>query len=287
MSQHKSAQGYFTFAQNTASVDYLTLAYTQALNIKSTQHVSEFAVAVDSSTRQCVTDEHLRVFDHVIEIPEDLNSADSDWKLANEWQVFWLTPFKETIKLESDVLFTRSIDHWWTAFRNRDVCLSTGCLNYLQQSSDVRKYRETFDRNGLPDVYNGIMYFRYSKTAFDFFMAARRIWENWTQVRDSVLTGCDEATPSTDMLYALAAQVTGPELCTAPVLDFVKFVHMKPAINGFPEHLNFTEVFCTEFSDHMIRINNINQYQPVHYYHKGLVAEHDLQDHYGRLAGVS
>lgn len=267
MSQHKEQQGYFTFAQNTDQVDYLHLAYLQALNIKATQRHSKFAVAVDAATRTQVNENHLSVFDYIIDITHDFNSADSTWRLANEWQVFWLTPFKETIKLESDLLFTRSIDHWWTAFRLRNVCLSTGCRNYQQELSTVRTYRRVFDDNHLPDVYNGLMYFRFSQEAQQFFTTARHIFENWPAVRDSI-RGCDEATPSTDLLYAITAQMVGREECTIPSLDFINFVHMKPAINGYDEDQKFSDVFNTEQDGNMIRINNINQYHPLHYQDK-------------------
>lgn len=267
MSQHKEQQGYFTFAQNTDQVDYLHLAYLQALNIKATQRHNKFAVAVDAATRTQVNEKHLSVFDYIIDITHDFNSADSTWRLANEWQVFWLTPFKETIKLESDLLFTRSIDHWWTAFRLRNVCLSTGCRNYQQELSTVRTYRRVFDDNHLPDVYNGLMYFRFSQEAQKFFTTARQIFENWPAVRNSI-RGCDEATPSTDLLYAIAAQIVGREECTLPSLDFINFVHMKPAINGYDEDQVFSDVFNTEQDGNMIRINNINQYHPLHYQDK-------------------
>jgi hypothetical protein len=224
-------------------------------------------VAVDAATRARINDQHLSVFDYIIDIAHDLNSADSTWRLANEWQVFWLTPFKETIKLESDLLFTRSIDHWWTAFRLRNICLSTGCRNYQQQLSTVRTYRRIFDDNHLPDVYNGLMYFRFSSQAQQFFTTARQISDHWPAIRDSI-KGCDEATPSTDLLYAITAQIVGREQCTMPSLDFINFVHMKPAINGYDQDQMFSDVFNTEQDGHMIRINNINQYHPLHYHDK-------------------
>jgi hypothetical protein len=267
VSQHKAQQGYFTFAQNTSDVDYLHLAYLQALNIKATQRHNQFAVAVDAATRAQINEDHLSVFDYIIDITHDFNSPDSNWRLANEWQVFWLTPFKETIKLESDVLFTRSIDHWWNAFRLRNVCLSTGCRNYQQELSTVRKYRQVFDDNHLPDVYNGLMYFRFSQEAMQFFTTAKQIFDNWSEVKMH-LTGCDEETPSTDLLYALAAQIVVPETCAIPSLDFINFVHMKPGINGYTEDQTFSDVFNVEQDGNMIRINNINQYHPLHYYDK-------------------
>lgn len=270
MSQHKEQQGYVTFAQNTDSVDYLELAYAQALSVKATQKNNRYAVIVDQKTEQQVTDRHRRVFDYVIPLSVDYNDPTSQRKFANEWQVFYQTPFKETVKLESDLLFTRSIDHWWTAFRLKNVCLSHGCKNYLGINSTVRKYRELFDANNLPNVYNGLMYFRFSQEAKQFFDAAQYISMNWSTVKAG-LKKCLEDRPSTDVLYALAAIMVGPDLVSMPSMDFVNFTHMKPAINGLPDTEQFNDMFVTEFDSGMIRINNVNQLQPLHYYIKDFV----------------
>ena len=270
MPQHKEQQGFVTFAQNTDTVDYLELAYIQALNVKATQKNNRYAVIVDAATKEKVNDDHHRVFDYVIDHPVDHNEPTSTRKFANEWQVFRLTPFKETIKLESDLLFTRSIDHWWTAFRLKNVCLSTGCKNYLGINSTVRRYREMFDANRLPDVYNGLMYFRFSQEAKHFFDAAQYIQLNWQYVQAG-LKKCIEDRPSTDVLYALAAVMVGPDLVTMPSMDFLNFAHLKPAINGLLESESVTDAYLTEFDQGMIRINNINQLSPVHYYKKDFV----------------
>ena len=199
--------------------------------------------------------------------------------MANEYQVFWLTPFKETIKLESDLLFTRSIDHWWSAFRLKNVCLSTGAKNYKQEFSDIRQYRKVFDDNNLPDIYNGIMYFRFSREAAEFFTTAKSLYENWEEVRIKQLINCHEETPSTDVLYALTAKIVGIEKCTAPSLDFINFVHMKSGFNQWSDDYTWTETVVHERDDNIMRINNINQYDAVHYYDKSY-ANKELIEYY-------
>ena len=268
---HKEQQGFVTIAQNTDEVNYLELAYLQAWNIKSTQKNNKYAVIVDKATRGAIKKRHMRVFDYVIDLPED-NAVNSNWKLGNEYQVYWLSPFKETIKLESDLLFTRSIDHWWHAFRLKNICLSTGAKNYKQDMSDIRKYRKLFDDNNLPDVYNGLMYFRYSQESHDFFTTARELFQNWNVVKES-LVNCNEETPSTDVLYAITALLVGIENCTAPSLDFINFVHMKSGFQGWSDVRSWSNTVVAERDGNMIRINNLNQYDPVHYYDKKYATE--------------
>lgn len=276
----KQGRGFVTFAQNTSDVDYLSLAYLQALNVKAIHPGAKYAVIVDEQTNLLVTDNHKNVFDHIIQLPHDENSADSNWKLSNEYQVFELTPFAETIKLESDLLFTRSIDHWWNAFRLKDIVLSTGCKNYRGEQSTSRLYRKFFDDNDLPDVYNGLMYFRYSQTASDFFLAARRILRNWSYLKDNLLKNCREDVPSTDVLYAVTAKTIGVEKCTIPTMDFINFVHLKLGINGWGTSDDvWSNSVMHERDGDMMRVNNLNQYYPVHYYDKNYATKELINEY--------
>jgi hypothetical protein len=274
MSWHKEQQGFLTLAINSQEVDYLKLAYLQALSIKKTQKNNKFAVLVDSNTKKEITSTHESVFDYIIELKESHNGN----PYALEPQVFWYSPFKETIKLESDIIFTRSIDHWWNTFRLRDLVLSVGCKNYKQETSNNRKYRKIFDDNHLPDVYNGLMYFRYSATSLNFFNTARLIFDNWDLVKEN-FKFLDEEYPSTDVVYAICSHIIGREVTTLPEADFINFVHLKPAINNINEGSSVKEVLFTEFYNGMLRINNLNQYAPVHYYDKNFNIDEMINDY--------
>lgn len=269
---HQSRQGFLTIAQNSLHVDYLKLAYVQAMSVKLTMPGSEYAVIVDEETLAKVEDKHRKVFDYVIPLEHDW-AKDDAWKLSNEWQAFYLTPFKETVKLESDIVFTRTIEHWWTVFRLRNVVLSLGCRDFQEQPATTRRYRKLFDDNYLSDTYSGLMYFRYSQEADNFFRIAAQIYRNWEYISKNVLVNCRDDLPTTDVVYALAALNTGLENCTLPEVDFINFTHMKNAVNNWPEATSWTELVVSELDLPMIRINNINQYHPFHYQDKNWVTD--------------
>ena len=278
MNQHKEQQGFLTVAINTDTVDYLNLAYLQCLNVKATQQQNQFAVVVDQATFDSMSDKQLNTFDHVLNI----GNIDIVNPFALEPLAFRITPFKETIKLESDLLFTRSIDHWWTAFRLRDMCLPVGALTYQNQPGTVRKYRELFDLNHLPDVYNGLMYFRYTQTAQTFFSIATDIFTNWQTIQQQ-LKNCD-IVPTTDVVYAIAALVIGDELVTMPSMNFLNFVHMKSGFNGWSDNRSWIDTVMTELDGDMIRINNLNQLSPVHYYDKTFATTELIKYHESRTS---
>ena len=278
MAQHKEQQGFLTLAINSDAVNYLELAYLQALNVKATQTHNSYAVIVDRLTEELIEERHRRVFDYIIPVNYDAVNP-----FSIEVSVFNSTPFKETIKLESDLLFTRSIDHWWTAFRLKDVCLSTGALTYLSLPGTVRKYRQLFDDNNLPDVYNGLMYFRYSQTAADFFRAAAMIFDHWDEVTCNFKQMDQE--PTTDVVYAIATLMMGKETVTMPSMDFLNFVHMKSGFNGWSDARSWLETVMNERDGDVIRINNTNQYQPVHYYDKTYATTELIKYYESRVLG--
>ena len=261
-------QGFFTFAQNTAEIDYLDLAYLQACSVKKTQRTNKFAVAVDASTEKLITSTHRKVFDYIIQIPK----ADA-WAMNNEWLAWHLTPFKETIKLESDILFTQNIDHWWTGLRHQEICFTNQVRNYRGQVSTSREYRKLFDDNDLPDIYTGIYYFRFGKHSMDFFRLVEQIYKNWSLFRNDILKNCREELPSTDVVFAVAAQIAGAESCTVPALDYPSFVHMKGAINGLSPAQDWRSTFPYDLNGTALTINFTKQLWPVHYYQKDFFNE--------------
>ena len=137
-------QGYVILAINSDKVDYLNCARTLTKTIKRWDPGAKVCLITDAKQRNDPIYDHYQVIDNV--------DRENPW--ANDWQVFKNSPFRETIKLEADMLIVSDISHWWNLFRHRDVVVSTGCRNWQDQVSPARNYRSVFDANNLPDVYN-------------------------------------------------------------------------------------------------------------------------------------
>lgn len=265
--------GYLTIVQNSETVDYLRLAYLQALSIKLTQKSNKYAIIVDEYTKSLIKDHHRRVFDYIIDIPYGDSAKDQKWKLNNEWKVWWCTPFKETIKLDSDMLFTRPIDHWIHQMRKTPICIATNVLNYRGEfaaTQEFRKYYRKFnDDNCLIDAYSGFSYFRYDQSSMRFFEACKTIFEHWEVFRDKILKNCRHNDPTTDHVYAIAANMIGEELCYVPTSDFPSFVHMKGQMHGWVDDLKWYEVLQWTLTDDFdLIVGGYLQTHPFHYVDK-------------------
>ena len=251
-------RGYLIPAFNTKTTDYVACAVALARSLKQWHSDANVCLLTD---QEYVND----VFDHVVTLPYGDQDPDSIWKLSNDWQVYSASPYRQTIKLEADMLVASPVDHWWTLFETRDVVISTGCRNFYDQAGESRYYRKVFDANDLPDVYNAVTYWRVSRTAHEFFRLVRQIFQEWNHIK--TLLKFREETASTDVVYAVAATLMGVENCTLPPGIGPNIVHMKRFIN--PTHTaDWTKELIWEYTDPGLRINTVAQWGFVHYHNK-------------------
>ena len=110
-----------------------------------------------------ITDEKSKFENEYVDLVKVLKqdeSADHEVKWANEYKAFSITPFTHTIKLESDLLWTINTDWWWHHLGQHDLVFSVNCFDYRSNVVKDTIYRKLFTRNQLPNIYNGLMYFR-------------------------------------------------------------------------------------------------------------------------------
>ncbi len=244
-------RGYLIPAIDSESIDYLSCAQQLARSIRQ-WHPDANISAI--TVKRC----NDPVFDHVVPLPNGDQGG-----FANDWQCFAASPYRQTIKLEADMVIASPIDHWWDMLQHKDLVISTGARDFYDQPADSRYYRKVFDANHLPDVYNAITYWRVSPTAQEFFRLVRNIFENWTEYK-TLLKFSDDV-PSTDLVYAIAAQITGPELVTMPFASYPQIVHMKRHMIA-THTSNWTQELVWESDP--LRFNTVAQWGAVHYHVK-------------------
>jgi hypothetical protein len=250
----QAERGYLITAINTLKVDYVDCALNLIKTIRQFHPDAKICLLTDQPNAN---------WSALIDYYKTFESPLSDNPYANDWQVFGASPFRQTIKLEADMVIASEIDHWWTMFEHRDVVISTGARDFYDQPATSRFYRKVFDTNNLPDVYNAITYWRLSQTAQEFFDLVYRIFEHWAEYK-TLLKFPDEV-PSTDLVYAMAAQIIGPERVTMPFATYPRIVHMKRHM--IPIHSqDWTNELTWEVNP--LRINTVAQWGAVHYHVK-------------------
>lgn len=256
-------RGYLTYALGEK---YVELAYLQALSIKSTQKNDKYAIIVDRAN-ESLARQYEHVFDKIIAI----NYTPMDWDMTQHHWALRLTPWRETIMLDADIVFTSSVDHWWPTLRLRDVCLTNQVFDFRGNRITSRRHRKLFDENMLPDVYAGVMYFRYSQFATEFFLLLRLIADSWDWIADEHLVKNDDKRLRIDESVALAARIVGVQNVTlsAPIPTFV---HAKSGLWGLSEQQPWYEQLYTECENGLIVGHHI-QRLPFHYHHKEWITD--------------
>lgn len=265
------SKGYIAIAQNSGSQDYIRQAYALALSIKNTQSkVNKFCICVED--KNDIPEKYMHVFDDVIEIPWSDDARHSSWKINNKWKYYYMSPYEETIALDTDMLFTSGISYWWDYLAKRDVFFTTNVLTYRGVTANDSAYREVFRANDLPNIYTAFFYFKKTLLMAEITRMAEYIFKNWEAMYEEFLDATRPGYLSGDVAYALAVKLLGVEDQCISEEKLVSFVHMKSLIQGdnqtyvtdeWPRH------FRNHFSDDCkITVCNYIQNKPFHYHRK-------------------
>ena len=258
-------RGYTWFALNNSETDYIELSKCLARSIKKHNTDNNVCIITDKPV------EH-EEFDHVVVLKEDY-SKEQEWKLNNEWQVFELTPFKHTIKLEADMLFTANTDWWWNQLHQHNMIFSYHCRSYKDERIAKTPYRKLFERNNLPDVYNCLTYFRKSKQAQTFYNICRDITLNWQEVKDKMLVNCHDKQATTDVVYALALKIMDPLQENRIDYEWFNIMHNKSGANRLYAGFINDQYLYTMRVGESIMLGGYRQSRVFHYHNKILAKE--------------
>lgn len=268
------SKGYIVIAQNNNEHDYLEMTYALALSLKATQHENAICVCLDEHTMSLVQDKHRKVFDHIVDIPWNDDAGTDNWKIHNKWKYIHMSPFDETIILDSDMVFTHSVDHWWDYLCTKDVWCCTNVKTFRGEDVTSDFYRKKFTELDLPDVYSNFTYFKKTGPAFEFFKMVELIMTHWNVYYDKFLKGIGQNWMSADVAFALAVKLLDieEETCDYDIKDVPTFVHMKSHVQNINKSkINniWTKSISSELSDNLeVRIGNFIQSVPVHYVQK-------------------
>ena len=265
------SKGFVWFCQNNKDTDYSRLSIELARTIKKHNKDNQVCVVVDKQS----------VFEsEYVDVMPVLNNDDAEQhnkKFANEYKVFKLTPFTHTIKLEADMIWNSCTDWWWNYLCQHDLVFSVSCLDYKQQRVDDVNYRPFHARNFLPNVYNGMTYFRRSVMANRFFDICESIVKNWKTVREELLKTCLDEEPTTDVVYALAYRLLDPTLENIIDYPWFKFIHNKPAIHQPNFNYDTLNYFYPMRIDDTIYFGGKRITAPLHYFNKNFLEVLDVR----------
>lgn len=256
------SKGFVWFCQNNKDTDYIKLSIELARTLKKHNRQNLICVIVDKkSIFQSEYVDHLKV------LRQD-ESSNHVKKFANEYKVFDLSPFKHTIKLEADMLWNANTDWWWNYLCQHDLVFSVDCLDYKQQIIRDNIYRPYHGDNFLPNIYNGMTYFRKSIRAKKFYELCKDITQHWDVVKEEILKKCFDDEPTTDIVYALAYRLLDPINQHLINYEWFKFIHNKPSIHQTRYTYEPTNYYYPVRINDEIFFGGKKITAPLHYFYK-------------------
>tara|TARA_B100001287_G_scaffold139013_1_gene117088 strand:+ start:7718 stop:8569 length:852 start_codon:yes stop_codon:yes gene_type:complete len=208
------SKGALVFARNNAQVDYVKQAHFLAKRIKKYLNIG--TTVVTDSKDYLITNypDWGSVWDRVIEIPFSQSATTKRYydgsgvfktlEFKNDWRTkaYELTPYDETILLDSDYIISNDIlKHCFAKEDNFLIYKNAKDLSGFRETAEFEKISET----SVDFYWATVVFFRKSKEVETFFKLAQHIQENW-QHYNSIFQ-INKGTFRNDWVFSIAIHI--------------------------------------------------------------------------------
>lgn len=268
----KMTKGFLIFAQNSESINYIDQAYALALSIKLSQpEINNVSLVTNNK----VSKKYQKVFDNIIPIPWVDNTESTRYAAEHRWKLFHVSPYDETMVLDSDMLLLDDISLWWNYCDNFDLKFCSRVNNHKGEVIVDTVYRKAFVSNKLTNPYFALHYFKKSQASLEFYKVLEFVCNNWEWCYTKFAPENYQNWLSMDLAAAITIEITGQHESVIDCCSPLEFVHMKPGIQGWNYAPEFwQDVASSNFnSSGELLINNIKQTKLFHYVEKDFLSK--------------
>jgi len=272
------SKGFLIYAQNNNDCNYVEQAYALALSIKATQKT---VTSVSVVTNDKLTSTQKKVFDNIIPIPwTKSNVEETRYKAEHRWKLYHITPYKETMVLDADMIFLEDITDWWKYCENFDIKFCSRVLNYkLEPLVHDDIYRRAFTDNQLTNPYVACHYFKFTDNALAFYKALEFVCNNWEWAYTQFAPVSYQNWLSLDLAAAIAIEISGLYESVNDNCSPLEFVHMKPGLQGWPiipESWQDAVPYVLNSKNQLV-VGNIKQPKLFHYVEKSFMSKRIIE----------
>ena len=263
------SKGFLVLAQNTDAVDYIQQAYALALSIKMSQITNNISLV----TNDVVPEEYASVFDNIIPIPFGDSSTPSIYRAENRWKLYHVTPYDETIVLDTDMLLLEDISSWWKYCENYDIRFCNRIKNYKLETIVDTVHRKSFISNNLSSPYHALHYFKKNTFSLEFYKTLEFVCNNWEWCWGKFAPQNYQDWLSMDLAVAITIEILGVHEQVLDSRNPMEFIHMKSAIQGWNNsESNWQKSVLYNFNG-TLTVGNILQHKLFHYVEKDFISD--------------
>ena len=196
-------------------------------------------------------------------------------KIHNFWQIYWATPYDETIVVDADMLFLNDYSYWWDYLSKFDLLFPDTIINYKQETIQHPQYDKVFIENDIRPAYEKMFYFKKSLLAQEFFTILEQVIKNfnkfsnikgWKNLLNHDWISYPPSHMATSYIFPICIKMLGIEDIIYDKNNIFKYIDMKLSClntkidssvwnNDLDYWGNYEEFY----------IENFKQYYPLHY----------------------
>jgi hypothetical protein len=178
-------QGYIALGIDCpGKTDNLKAAATLAMTAKIADPTREFAVIVRNI--HDIPSTYDECFDYIIELPFGQSVEANGDQQIDFWQVFYATPFDDTIWFNTRTLVVDTLESLWEGTEHFDLLFGTA-HDFRQARARYQKKFTPQRKNNVLEFTTDMIYFGQNETAAEFFKMADPVLRNWRDVCQEML----------------------------------------------------------------------------------------------------
>lgn len=264
------SQGYIILA-SSRDRDSLTQAHALAMTIKQSDDEREICVLVDKLSM--ITDEYT-AFDYTMELPYgDYDVTESDINI-NLWQIFYATPFDDTLYIDRRSIVTCDINRMWNACEYVDFAMPEHALTYRLDVANYATKFKTHEANKIPSNHADVIYFKQSVVASEVFKMADVVFKYWREIYKQYVTEYNPGRFDTNILMNLAVALSGNENVSVDDLTYIDTdLDCIEHIGEESVEYDWTEYLSVWYYKHILKISNYRVDGIVNYGNSGFLTE--------------
>lgn len=264
------SKGFLITALN-GKKDYLKMARALAMSISQTQKEK---IGVTLITDISIDKTYNKIFDNVISIDSD----QTRFNIKVRSMLYDLTPYDETLVLDTDMLVLNDLTNVWNACRDKDLLFCDRVTDYRGKLIERSIYKNQVIENNLSSIYSALHYFKKSEIAKNFYELVKIINENWKEFYAIFIKNHTIVEPSMDVTSAIAIEMLDIKNDAKTKSEDFSFVHMKTELQGWKMfHETWLEPLAVYFhSIKEFKIGNYKQQGIFHYVESNFLSDEIL-----------
>ena len=184
--------------------------------------------------------------------------------LLNLWQLYWVTPYEETIVLDADMLFLNDYSYWWNYLSKFDLLFPNTIINYKQETIKHEQYDKILTEHGIRPAYEKMFYFKKGQVAQELFTILEQVLKNYRSISLEIFPNKRPTSLRTSHVFPACLKMLGIEDTIYDKNNVFKYIDMKVSCLNAPVKKWDEDLYywgdMTNFY-----VENFNQYYPLHY----------------------